>query len=274
MASAQALSVVRRYHEGWTSKNYEHAIDLIAPTLKVEVPINHYPTAESFAEALRSFGNLVTSVDLLSEMSDGNEAMLLYDMQVERLGTLRVVEHFTVTDGKITRLRQIHDTAPIRTMGAAPGDGVTENPISLPAAGDYALEARFAVARERVFDALTTLEGLAGWWTSLVSGTPTAGGEVEFAFAGLDEKIVMRVDDAQPPSKVIWTCLAHTGHPEWQGTTIVFELAQDEADAGLLRFRHVGLTPVLSCYETCESGWDHFLESLLRYAQYGDGSPF
>jgi uncharacterized protein YndB with AHSA1/START domain len=159
-------------------------------------------------------------------------------------------------------------------MGAAPGDGVTENAISLPAAGDYALEARFAVARERVFDALTTLEGLAGWWTSLVSGTPTAGGEVEFAFAGLDEKIVMRVDDAQPPSKVIWTCLAHTGHPEWQGTTIVFELAQDEADAGLLRFRHIGLTRVLSCYETCESGWDHFLESLLRYAQYGDGSPF
>jgi hypothetical protein len=97
VTSAQPLSVARRYHEGWTSKNYEHAIDLIAPTLKVEVPINDYPTAESFAKALRSFGNLVTSVDLLSEMSDGNEAMLLYDMQVERLGTLRVVEHFTVT---------------------------------------------------------------------------------------------------------------------------------------------------------------------------------
>lgn len=146
--------------------------------------------------------------------------------------------------------------------------------MSTPATDDFTLEVRFAGARERVFDALTTLDGLAGWWTSLVSGTPTAGGEVELRFAGLDEKIVMQVDHAQPPSKIIWTCLTHTGHPEWQGTTIAFELVQYEHEAGLLRFRHVGLTPVLSCYETCESGWDHFLASLLSYAESGKGRPF
>lgn len=120
MTSAHAISVVRRYHEGWTSKNYEQAIGLLAPTLEVEVPINDYPTGESFTEALRSFGELVTSVDLLSEMSDGDEAMLLYDMQVQQLGTLRVVEHFTIASDKITRLRQIHDTALIRSAGVAP----------------------------------------------------------------------------------------------------------------------------------------------------------
>jgi hypothetical protein len=120
--SDQTLSVVRRYHESWTSKNFEQAIGLLAPTLQVEVPINAYPTAESFAEALRHFGALVTRVDLISEMSKRDEAMLLYDMRVEQLGTLRVVEHFTVADGKITRLRQIHDTAAIRAarIGAKP----------------------------------------------------------------------------------------------------------------------------------------------------------
>ena len=120
MTSDNALPVVRRYHVGWTTKNYEQAIDLLAATLKVEVPINHYPTTESFAHSLRDFGNLVTSVVLLSEMSARDEAMLLYDMQVEQLGPLRVVEHFTVVDGKIARLRQIHDTAPIRAASAAP----------------------------------------------------------------------------------------------------------------------------------------------------------
>jgi ketosteroid isomerase-like protein len=114
VSSEQALSVARRYHQGWTSKDYEQAIDLLAPKLEVEVPINDYPTAASFAHALRSFGNHVTRVELLSEMSSGNEAMLLYDMQVQQLGPIRVVEHFTVADGKITRLRQIHDTAAIR----------------------------------------------------------------------------------------------------------------------------------------------------------------
>lgn len=145
--------------------------------------------------------------------------------------------------------------------------------MSMPATNDYTREAQFGVARDRVSDALTTLGGLAGWWTSLVRGSPAAGGEIEFAFAGLDEKIVMRVDQATPPSTVIWTCLAHTGHPEWQGTTIVFELIRDGNDAGVLRFRHIGLSPVLSCYETCDRGWDHFLASLLSYAQGGEGSP-
>ncbi|MGH2868127.1 MAG: nuclear transport factor 2 family protein [Solirubrobacteraceae bacterium] len=117
MTSPNALSVVRRYHLGWTSGNYDQSIDLLAPSLNVEVPINDYPTAQSFAEALRAFGEMVNTVDLLSEMTDGDEAMLLYDMRVNQLGQLRVAEHFTVTDGKIVRLRQIHDTAPVRAAG-------------------------------------------------------------------------------------------------------------------------------------------------------------
>jgi hypothetical protein len=32
---------------------------------------------------------------------------------------MRVVEHFTVHDGKITRLRQVHDTAGVRAAGLA-----------------------------------------------------------------------------------------------------------------------------------------------------------
>jgi hypothetical protein len=50
-------------------------------------------------------------------MSDGNQAMLLYDLYAERLGSLRVAEHFTVDDGKITRIRQVHDTAVVRAAG-------------------------------------------------------------------------------------------------------------------------------------------------------------
>jgi ketosteroid isomerase-like protein len=120
MSSDQALTVVRRYHQGWTRGDYQQAIGLLAPTLKVEVPINDYPTTESFATALRGFGELVRSVELMSEMSNGDEAMLLYDMQVEQLGRLRVAEHFTVADGKIARLRQIHDTVPVRPASLGP----------------------------------------------------------------------------------------------------------------------------------------------------------
>jgi uncharacterized protein YndB with AHSA1/START domain len=274
MTPTQALPVVRRYHEGWTSKNYEQAIDLLAPSLKVEVPINDYPTAESFAQALRSFGDLVAGVEMLSEMSHGDEAILLYDMQVQQLGTLRVAEHFTVTDGRITRLRQIHDTARIRAASAALTPARAQDTMNGAAPGDYTRDLQFRASRTSIFEALTTLDGLAGWWTPLLSGNPNTGGEVEFAFAGLAEKIVMRVDDATSPARVTWTCLLHTGHPEWQGTKIIFELTQVDDEHGVLAFRHVGLNPRLHCYDTCERGWERFLASLVSYAQHGEGSPF
>jgi hypothetical protein len=117
MNSDQTLRVVRRYHDGWSSGNYDQAVNLLAPTLKVEVPINDYPTAESFAQALRGFGELVSTIELLAEMAIDNEAMLLYDMHVNGLGELRVAEHFTLAEDKIVRLRQIHDTAPVRAAG-------------------------------------------------------------------------------------------------------------------------------------------------------------
>jgi len=139
---------------------------------------------------------------------------------------------------------------------------------------DYARELPFDAPTERVFDALTTLEGLAGWWTPLLAGNPTEGGQIRFGFAGLDEQIVMQVEQAKRPSSVIWSCLTHTGHPEWEGTRIVFELEHGEGASGLLKFRHLGLIPRLSCYETCESGWEHFLASLLDYAEHGTGTPF
>lgn len=147
--------------------------------------------------------------------------------------------------------------------------------MSTPTASDldYAREIPFHGPAEELFDALTTLDGLAGWWTPIVSGNPTSG-ELRFGFAGLDEEIVMRVDQATRPTTLIWTCLAHTGHPEWEDTRIVFELETDEESGGLLKFRHVGLIPGLSCYETCETGWEHFLASLLDYAEHGQGRPF
>lgn len=111
--------MVRAYHAAWTGKDFDRAAGLLADDLVVEVPINEYGTTESFVAALTGFGSMTTSVDLLAEMSAGDEAMLLYDMQVERLGVLRVAEHFTVRDGKISRIRQIHDTAPIRSAGFA-----------------------------------------------------------------------------------------------------------------------------------------------------------
>jgi hypothetical protein len=118
---SNTLEIVRNYYSNWINKNFPTSILLLSPRLTVEVPINHYPTKESFAEALIAFGGITKNVELLAEFVQENQAMLLYDMDVEGLGIFRVAEHFTVENGFITQIRQIHDTYAIRQASLARG---------------------------------------------------------------------------------------------------------------------------------------------------------
>jgi ketosteroid isomerase-like protein len=119
MTDHDALSTARAYHDRWTSGDFDGAAALLAADLAVEVPINEYEGREAFAAAVRGFGSLVARTELLSELGGPDEAMLLYDMEVDGLGEMRVAEHFTVADGRIVRVRQVHDTAALRAAGFA-----------------------------------------------------------------------------------------------------------------------------------------------------------
>lgn len=112
--SDRARSIARAYHDAWTSRDFVRAADLLASDLTIEVPINSYPTKESFVQALAAFGAMVDRTDMLAEFASDDGALLLYDMHVGALGVIRIAEHFTVRSGRITRIRQVHDTAPMR----------------------------------------------------------------------------------------------------------------------------------------------------------------
>ncbi|HMD45349.1 MAG TPA: SRPBCC domain-containing protein [Acidimicrobiales bacterium] len=137
----------------------------------------------------------------------------------------------------------------------------------------YTHRLTIGASRRRVFRALTTIEGLTGWWASSATGSAGAGGRFDLGFGGLGETITMQVDRAQPPAVVTWTCLRHSGLPDWDGTTITFELAPEAGGTGL-DFRHVGLVPDLECYGQCRAGWERFLSSLRAYTESGRGAPF
>lgn len=128
--------------------------------------------------------------------------------------------------------------------------------------------------RERVFDAFATLKGLRSWWTPIVGGSPKTGGQLRFEFKGMDECIIMRVDRAEGPASIRWTCLMHSGLPEWNDTVVAIDLRERTPKTCELAFRHVGLTPRLSCYSDCRRGWEHFLASAAGYVERGEGTPF
>jgi uncharacterized protein YndB with AHSA1/START domain len=133
----------------------------------------------------------------------------------------------------------------------------------------YTRQLGIRAPRERVFDAIATLDGPRHWWTTIVTGSAAAGSELCFGFAGLDEQIVMHVDVVRPPAVVGWSCTAHTRGGEWTGTTVRFELADRGPQACQLDFQHAGISP-----KAVAAGWDHFLSSLAAYTEHGQGSPF
>ena len=137
------------------------------------------------------------------------------------------------------------------------------------AADPYRRRLAIGAARDRVFDAIATVEGVRGWWTAIASGSPATGGELHLGFAALAEHIVLRVEEARRPSLVRWRCLAHSGCPAWNGTAVTFELLEDGPGRCELRFAHAGLSADL-----VRDGWERFLASLAALAQTGRGTPF
>ena len=135
---------------------------------------------------------------------------------------------------------------------------------------DYQSRLTILAPTDAVFDALTTTEGLAGWWTP-VTGDGLTGGTLTFSF-GPASQAVMRVDAAERGVGVHWTNLACM-MADWVGTTVHFEFEATPAGGTDLRFRHAGLTPRLECYSDCKSGWDHFIPSLRAYVETGTGNP-
>ena len=122
MSADATLAVVRRYHRAWTSGRFDEAGSCLGADLETDVPLNTYATTDDFVRALSGFGRLVERVDLLAELAQDDEAVLLYDMAVGPIGTIRIAEHFTVGGGRITRIRHVHDTAALRAAGFGRAD--------------------------------------------------------------------------------------------------------------------------------------------------------
>jgi uncharacterized protein YndB with AHSA1/START domain len=119
-----------------------------------------------------------------------------------------------------------------------------------------------------VYNALTTLDGLAGWWTDDVSGSPEPGGVIEFRFppGGFDMEVV----DRTAPGHVSWKVVG--GPDEWIGTTIDWQLRQD-GDYTIVMFKHEGWKEPVEFMHHCSTKWATYLMSLKSLVETGVGAP-
>lgn len=86
----------------------------------------------------------------------------------------------------------------------------------------------------KVYAALSTVEGIAGWWTREASGFSTVGGTIGVRFLSVDGKEIgrmnMEVITLVSNKKVHWRFSAEP--EEWIGTDMVFHLSQEREGDG------------------------------------------
>lgn len=123
---------------------------------------------------------------------------------------------------------------------------------------------------EKVYEALTTQKGLAGWWTPDTLAKPEVGSILRFAF-GPDYFKEMKVAELKPYSKIKWICLK--AFEEWIGTTLTFELELHSKGAILL-FHHDGWKNYTREFASCSFDWALFFRSLKFLCETGKGIPY
>ena len=131
-----------------------------------------------------------------------------------------------------------------------------------------------AAAPSTVLSALRTPEAVASWWGT-ASGSAEVGGTLVVSFLGGRQRIVLDVVPTPFAHRVVWAVREAPLTPEWDGTSIYFDVEEGGATDGgaTIHFRHVGLTPRLECFDMCHQGWTHYLASLVSYVETGRGQP-
>src|SRR5580765_69227 len=124
-------------------------------------------------------------------------------------------------------------------------------------------------APPKVYEALTTASGLAGWW-SKEGVRIDESGVVHFTFAG-DFHPQMKQTRLDPPRRVEWRCVG--GHPNWQDNTFSFTLNERKGETLVQFVQEYAQELSDEVYGTYNFNWGYYLNSLKMLCEKGTGAP-
>lgn len=130
---------------------------------------------------------------------------------------------------------------------------------------------KIRAAQDKVYRAVSTAEGIRGWWTHDAALDPKVGGNGEFGFYGHRMVIKVKVAELTPPRHVAWEPVSSTGGG-FDGTTISFDL-KSEDDVTSVLFAHRGFKAAGEQVASATTRWGFYLLSLKRYLETGKGTP-
>lgn len=136
----------------------------------------------------------------------------------------------------------------------------------------YAIKHLFHISasKQKVFEAVSTINGLSNWWSVKTTGSDSVNGIIQFRFGEMGGPD-MKVTEAKSPEKLSWECVA-SPH-SWVGHTFTFALDDNDGKTRV-RFSHDGWAEQDDFYAICSFTWGRYMESLRQYCQTGKGEAF
>jgi hypothetical protein len=117
---------------------------------------------------------------------------------------------------------------------------------------------------EKVYEALSTIEGLCHWWIVDTTGDTQQGGIINFGFCD------MNVIESDPNERVTWKCVR--GPKDWIDTEVSFQMKYKD-DQTFVIFKHANWKEPVEFMNHCSTKWAVFLLSLRDWLERSEGRP-
>jgi uncharacterized protein YndB with AHSA1/START domain len=141
--------------------------------------------------------------------------------------------------------------------------------------GDYHIQMQFDIDadRDRVRRALTTEEGIRGWWSVRTDGPDgDADGQLRVSFPDVEQPFELEMTRNET-DRVDWTVGAYP--PWWAGTTVRWDLSDNPDRPGTrLLFSHRDYDPSNPVIPIVTPAWAQIIVRLKQYAETGSPRPY
>src|SRR5579863_6984989 len=137
---------------------------------------------------------------------------------------------------------------------------------------DIRQELVLQAAPARIYEAITTRDGIRSWWTDDAGAADKVGAVTEFGFFDHSMIFRMRVDELAAGARALWTCIA--GPAEWIGTQVLFEIVPGSGGTTRLRFTHSGWRAEDGMYPSATATWAQIMPHLKGYVEGRAPGPY
>ena len=139
---------------------------------------------------------------------------------------------------------------------------------------DYSATIQVNATAEEAFQKISRVNE---WWAKNFEGDASHLNDT-FKVTFGTTWVSFMITEFVPNKKIVWYVTdCHLpwlkDKKEWNGTKVTWEI-NTERSITTIQMTHIGLTPDVECYNTCEEGWNgHIKDSLSKLIMEGTGMP-